>query len=100
MISSHRFFGFELTVPDFPAKKGTCPMPCVRVRNLFVPTFVFFCLAFLVLGQVDTGTILGTVTDATGAGQIGTALAAVAVSISSSGAGRPCCDVVGIAPIC
>ncbi len=42
-------------------------MPCARSRSLFAVLFVFFCLAFLLQAQVDTGTILGTVTDATGA---------------------------------
>jgi hypothetical protein len=43
-------------------------MPCARSRSLFAVVFAFFfCLAFLLQAQVDTGTILGTVTDATGA---------------------------------
>ena len=42
-------------------------MTCARSRSLFAAAFVFFCLAFTLQAQVDTGTILGTVTDATGA---------------------------------
>ena len=42
-------------------------MPCARSRSLFAAVFVFFCLAFRLQAQVDAGTILGTVTDITGA---------------------------------
>ena len=42
-------------------------MTCARSRSLFAAAFIFFCLAFTLQAQVDTGTILGTVTDATGA---------------------------------
>jgi hypothetical protein len=41
-------------------------MPSARSRDLLA-AFVFSCLAFTLQAQVDTGTILGTVTDATGA---------------------------------
>src|SRR5579864_3752628 len=42
-------------------------MACARLRNWLAAAFVFFCLAFILQAQVDTGTILGTVTDASGA---------------------------------
>src|SRR5436190_3734882 len=42
-------------------------MCCARFRGLFAAVFVLLCLAFTLPAQVDTGTILGTVVDATGA---------------------------------
>src|SRR5579864_3974490 len=42
-------------------------MACARLRNWLAAAFVFFFLAFILQAQVDTGTILGTVTDASGA---------------------------------
>ena len=42
-------------------------MNCARSRSALAASFIFFCVGFTLSAQVDTGTILGTVTDATGA---------------------------------
>src|ERR1700694_195673 len=48
-------------------ERERCTMNCARFRSALVASFVFFCVGFTLSAQVDTGTILGTVTDATGA---------------------------------
>src|SRR5260370_33580510 len=69
MISSphQNLWGLDSTRRASRPRKERCTMTCARSRSLFAVLFVFFCLAFLLQAQVDTGTILGTVTDATGA---------------------------------
>ena len=42
-------------------------MCCARFRGLLAAAYVLLCLTFTLSAQVDTGTILGTVVDATGA---------------------------------